>query len=275
MPHILVEHHRLHYQEYGSGYPLLLGHSYLWDHHMWQPQIESLHKKYHVIATDLWGHGQSDVVPHAPYSVQQLAEDHIALLDALGIEKAIVMGLSVGGMWATSLALEHPNRVKALVLMGTDVGCEPEDKQTQYLHMIDVIEHMGKVPEAMVDTILSMFFAPVTLQEKPTLVAPLRHFLQTMTAEQIPSIAALGRAIFTRESQLHRLQEIQVPCHVIVGKEDYARPVHEAERLAHMIGQTSCHIIPQAGHIVSLEQSGLVNQVVEAFLESVMVEELV
>lgn len=85
--------------EKGEGFPVLLGHSYLFDRDMWSPQIAALAKHYRVIAPDLWGHGDAPALPSRVGNLQDLARDNLKLMDSLGINKFAVVGLSVGGMW--------------------------------------------------------------------------------------------------------------------------------------------------------------------------------
>ncbi|MCE1857639.1 alpha/beta fold hydrolase, partial [Enterobacter hormaechei] len=93
---------------------------------MWAPQIEALSKQYRVIAPDLWGHGNSEELPEQHSTLADLARDYLALMDQLGIEEFAIIGLSAGGMWGIELVDMAPDRVKALVLMDTFVGLEPE-----------------------------------------------------------------------------------------------------------------------------------------------------
>lgn len=107
----------LHYLDVGSGFPLLLGHSYLFDLNMWAPQFEALAKRYRLIVPDLWGHGDSPALPAGRNSLSDIAADHLALMDHLDIEEFGIVGLSVGGMWGAELAALAPERVKVLALM--------------------------------------------------------------------------------------------------------------------------------------------------------------
>ena len=113
---------RMAYLDEGQGPALLFGHSYLWDSAMWAPQIEALKGQYRCIVPELWGHGDSDVLPEGPCTLATLARDHLALLDALGIDECVLVGLSIGGMWGVELARMAPARLKGLVLMAAVIG---------------------------------------------------------------------------------------------------------------------------------------------------------
>jgi len=140
---------RMAYLDEGQGPVLLFGHSYLWDSAMWAPQIEALKGRYRCIVPELWGHGDSDVLPDGGCTLATLARDHLALLDALGIEVCVLVGLSIGGMWGVELARMAPDRIKGLVLMDSFVGLEPQITCERYLGMLAMIEQLGTVPAPM------------------------------------------------------------------------------------------------------------------------------
>ena len=123
--HSLAPHHHatiggktMAYLDTGKGFPVLLGHSYLWNAAQWQPQIDLLSRHFRVIVPDLWGHGESDGLPAGTQAIEDLAEHYRALLDTLSIDACHVVGLSVGGMWAEALA-QSSAAVRKLVLMDT------------------------------------------------------------------------------------------------------------------------------------------------------------
>jgi pimeloyl-ACP methyl ester carboxylesterase len=256
---------RCAYQDVGKGYPLLLGHSYMWDSHMWKPQIEHLSKNFRVIAIDFWAHGESDSAP-TEYSLKECADDYATLMQDLGCEKYCVIGLSVGGMWGTYMALNHPEHVDGLVLMDTFVGTEGEASLTEYLGLIDALAKGGFTSD-FIDSVLPFFFSPHTFTHNNALATHFKEDLLKIKKENLPGICALGREIFTREDLLPRLGDITVPTMVIVGKDDIARPPHESEEMARLLPSSSLKVVENAGHIASLEQPGVVNTLLEQFLE--------
>ncbi len=110
-----IDGKELAYLDKGEGPVVLLGHSYLWDHKMWQPQIEALSENYRCIVPDLWAHGQSAYAPERVRSLKDIAADMLALMNHLDVEQFSVVGLSVGGMWGAELTLLAPERVKVLL----------------------------------------------------------------------------------------------------------------------------------------------------------------
>jgi pimeloyl-ACP methyl ester carboxylesterase len=268
MPNLFFNGKQFAYQKLGKGFPILFGHSYLWSASMWHPQIEAFSGDYCCIIPELWGHGNSDSLPMIPYSIEDLADIHCQLLDKLKIESCILIGLSVGGMWGTQLALKHPERVSGLVLMDTSVASEPLKTQQQYFSMADTVEKLGRFPESMVEQILPLFFAPATLQTRSSLVENFKQQLLNWPPEKIPSIVALSRTIFSRESLMERLGELPMPTLVMVGEDDRSRPPHEAKAMADVISRGEYVVIPQAGHLPNLEQPRVVNQILHNFFNS-------
>jgi pimeloyl-ACP methyl ester carboxylesterase len=148
------------YLDLGIGDAVLLGHSYLWDAEMWRPQIEILARRYRVIVPNLWGHGGSGPMPSGTRTLGDLATQHLALMDRLGIERFAVLGLSLGGMWGAELAMQAPDRVTALALLDTYLGPEPQISRSKYFALIDAIAAAKAIPEPMLDMIVPLFFAP-------------------------------------------------------------------------------------------------------------------
>ncbi len=266
MPCITINDKELYYEDRGEGFPLLFGHSYLWDDAMWEPQVEALSRQYRCIVPDLWGHGRSAAVEGEPYPVEALAQDYWAFVQALGLNKFAVLGLSVGGMWGTHLALDYPEAVKALVIMDSFVGPEPEETRARYFQMMDAIEQAGTIPAPMIDAIVPLFFSPVTLAEKPQLVQNLRQRLGSLSAERLPGILSIGRGIFSRNSVFERLGDISMPSLVVVGADDLSRPPHESRAMAKAIPGGRLEVVEDAGHVSNLERPAEVTAILTEFL---------
>lgn len=255
------------YQDTGKGHPLLMGHSFLWNAAMWDHQVQCLKESYRCITPDLWSHGQSDLLPTQTYTIEMLANDYWEFAQSLSLKKFAVIGLSVGGMWATQLALNHPQAVSALVLMDTFVGSEPENTQKVYFGMMDELEQNQKFSSSFADKVAPYFFAKNTAKEQPQLVSDFIQSLLTTPTAHIQGKVALGRAIFSRKSLLDNLAQIKIPTLIVVGEEDLPRPPQESQEMVKRIKNAELAIIPKAGHICTLEQPKMVNEVLKAFLE--------
>ncbi len=256
----------IHYLDQGEGFPLLFGHSFLWNREMWRPQIEALSTRYRCIVPDLWGHGESSTLQVSEYSTTRLADDYLEFTAALNLEEFAIIGLSVGGMWAMELALKAPEKVKALVMADTFVGAEPEPTKLQYFGMLEMIESIGTVPEPLADQIMPMFFSPTTLQSDSQLPAAFKAMLLDIEGERLQTIVTLGRAIFGRPERLVALQDVACPLLVLCGQDDIPRPSSEAQRMAELAG-VPLVLIADGGHICNLEQPDAVNQALLRFLK--------
>ena len=257
----------MNYRDVGSGPTILFGHSFLWDAQMWSLQIDKLKEHFRCVIPDLWSHGNSLPLDKDTYSIAELAEDHKRLLDHLKITECAVVGLSVGGMWATQLALQYPKIVKSLVLMDTYVGDEPKTTQQKYFGLLKMIEQAGKFAAPIIDQVAPLFFSPHTLSHNPQLVSQFKNHLAGIPEKNIPGIATLGYCIFSRQSLLDELRTIDIPTLVITGRDDIPRPPSEAKEMSSLIPNAEINIIEKAGHISNLEQPDTVTGLLKEFIE--------
>lgn len=269
MPVVELNHRKLYYEDVGEGFPVVFGHSYLWNASMWAPQVQALAGSHRCIVPELWMHGSSDFLPHdAPvYSLDELARDYEAFVDALGLEQFVMVGLSVGGMWGIRLALAMPDRVKGLVLAGTDIGEEPHASKQKFFQMMDAVGRAGCLPPPIVEAMLPLFFSDHTLATRPDLVEGFRSAMAAVPPARLAGILAIGRGIFGRPHLGRQIEDVRCPTLVIVGKQDRSRPPAEAQRMAHHIPNADLHILPHAGHICNLEAPELFTGLLEDFLE--------
>lgn len=267
MPFAEIESQRLHYIDEGRGFPVLLGHSYLWDAGMWAPQIQALSQRYRVIAPDLWGHGRSGRLPVETGGLPGLARQALALLDHLGIQRCAVIGHSVGGMWGAELALQAPDRVASLVLMNTYLGPEPDASRARYAALMDQVESIGALPDPILDVIVPLYFRPGIDPASP-LVAEFRRSLAGLPADRLrDSVIPIGRIIFGRPDGRDRLRRLAPQRTLLVcGAQDLPRPPAETEEMAGIIG---CRFVsvPGAGHVSGLESPEVVNRTLLSELE--------
>lgn len=253
----------MRYLDIGKGFPLLLGHSYLFDGSMWTPQLAALTQKYRVIVPDLWGHGASPAMGKDYASLTAVARDHLNLMDKLGIKEFGIIGLSVGGMWGAELAASFPERVSLVVLLDTWLGEETAAEKQRYFALLDEVEKAGALAPPILDYVARQFYSP---QASETLLQPLRAHLANLSAEVLrESIVPLGRLIFGRPDKLALLKKIRAPALVITGEDDQPRPPAEGEIMAGILGCQHI-VIPGAGHISNQEQPAAVTQALLDFL---------
>ena len=257
---------KMSFLDTGAGMPVLLGHSYLFDHTMWQPQIPTLSKHYRIIAPDLWGHGKSPALPARSTSMVDLARDHLRLMDSLGIDRFTVVGLSVGGMWGAELAALAPDRVNGLMLFDTYLGSETDEKEQQYSAMLDAVYAAGRINSPLLEYIASQFYSKYAI--KSDFENLLMHLSRLTTNNLRESIVPIGKMIFGRPDRKEILSTITCPALVATGELDMPRPPTEGALMAELM---SCRFIeiPNAGHISNREQPKSVTQIVSEFLEQI------
>ncbi|MCL1125787.1 alpha/beta fold hydrolase [Shewanella surugensis] len=264
-----VNDHQMAYQDIGQGPVILFGHSFLWDSHMWAPQIEALSQQYRCIVPDFWGHGQSDSAPKITRTLKDYAQQLLALMDHLDIDQFSIVGLSVGGMWGAELTTLVPSRVNALVLMDTFVGLEPEVTHKKYFHMLDIITQHQAVPEPIIEAITPLFFANNANQDSPELVKAFKQHLSSLKGEQALEIARVGKIVFSRRDQIDELDKFTLPVLIAVGSEDKPRSMLESYLMQDCITGAQLIQIPNAGHISNLEQPQFVTEMLMTFLDKV------
>ncbi|WP_039058231.1 alpha/beta fold hydrolase [Enterobacter sp. Bisph1] len=247
----------------GTGFPVLLGHSYLFDKSMWSPQIATLSEHFRVIVPDLWGHGDSSALPGEPESLADIADDHLALMDSLNIEQFAVVGLSVGGMWGAELAVAAPDRVRALMLLDTFVGSETDEARERYFGMLNAIDAAGSISPALVDYIVGQFYSEFA---EPADIEQLNGYLSSLSADTLRhSILPLGKLIFGRTDRMSILDSVVCPAHVATGKLDLPRPPAEGRLMAQALG-CEFTLISNAAHISNRENPAFVTRLIVDFL---------
>jgi 3-oxoadipate enol-lactonase len=252
------------YRDRGRGREttLLLIHGFPLDSRLWDAQVAGLSSRVRVIAPDLRGSGHSDVPP-APYSVDQYADDLLALLDRLGIERAIVAGLSMGGYIAFALWRRHPERVQALVL--ADTRAEPDSSQGRANRDASAARVREIGPAAFAEEMLPRIMAPANVKD-PRVRGRALRMMAAQSADGI--VGALG-ALRDRPDSRALLPSITVPVLVIVGCEDSLTPPADARTMAGAIPKARVIEVPRAGHLSPFENPRAVNAALRAFLGEV------
>jgi 3-oxoadipate enol-lactonase len=261
-----VQGRHLAYVEAGApgGRVLLLLHAFPLTADMWRPQMDAVPAGWRMIAPDLAGLGRSDDRPDEPPVFDDYPSDVIAILDRLGIDTAVVGGLSLGGYVALALARLAPDRLSGLVLADTKAPADDAQAREGRRRMLEVLaEHSG---DGVADEMMPKLLSETTRQQRPALEHDLRSLILTNDPE------GMRRAILRlrdRPDATPVLQSIAVPAAVIVGSEDRVTPPGEAERLVNGIRGASLHTIPGAGHLSSLENPTAFNDALFALLARV------
>jgi 3-oxoadipate enol-lactonase len=213
-------------------------------HAMWEANVHALASRHRLLRYDHRGHGQSDV-PAGPYTVNELADDVVALLDALELERVSFLGLSLGGAVGMALALRVPERLDRLVLCCTAAKFGTPDG---WVERAQIVREQGL--EAIVDAVLERWFTPRLREEQPQLVDEFRRVFLATPRE---GYAACCEALRDWDIRA-RLPEIEVPTLAIAGADDPSTPPSDLEPLAHEIPNASLIVIPDARHLANVEQ---------------------
>ena len=262
MPDLARHATRISYEVRGEGPTIVLLHSFLCDRTMWRHQVDPLvDAGWHVVSVDMRGHGQSGPSVQ-PFSIYDLADDVVAVLDDVGVERAVWCGLSIGGMTSLRAVLRHRDRVRALVLADSDGGPEEPAVRVKYLAMAAAQRAFG--PRPLFGAIDKLFFSPGTRRDRPELVTELHTRLES---NHRPSISTGVRALIKRDDVLPQLTGVDVPTLVVVGTEDEALPPERSEALADAIADAWLVRIPGAGHLSCLERPEEFNRALLGFLD--------
>jgi 3-oxoadipate enol-lactonase len=241
----------------GDRVPIVLAHGILMDREMFAPQIEAAEAGSRFITWDARCHGETENTAD-PFSYWDLADDLKGLLDHLGIEQAVIGGMSQGGFVALRFALRYPERVSGLILVGTQAGIEDPEKVAIYQTMLDVWEAEG-LNDQLANTIAAIILGNhwrgsaewiKKWHQKPRSL--LRQAFQTLV---------------TRDDIHHRLGEITAPALVIHGTADAAVDIDEASRLCSELANCRQMVsIEGGGHACNLTHPKLVNLAIQQFL---------
>jgi pimeloyl-ACP methyl ester carboxylesterase len=240
--------------ESGQGPVVVLAHGYLWSAEMWRPQIEALSRHYRVIVPDLWGHGGSDQLPKGTQDLRDLARHHLELFDRLGVADFSLVGHSLGGMWGAELALAVPDRVRAVVLIDSDLKTEPLMKRNRYVAMLDAIQATHSFPAAIMRDVVGLFFSPDVSASAPKLIPEFGSRLALWDTDRLlDSVIPIGHMTFERRETLAEFSRLSMPKLVIHGTDDTPRPIDEARRMSEAL---ACQLveIAGAGHMTPVEK---------------------
>lgn len=261
MPSVRTTGVEIHYEVSGDGPALLLAHSLLCSGEMWRNQVPALARAHRVVNVDARGHGASGRAT-SQFTLYDSLSDHLAVLDALGIERAVWAGLSQGGMVALRAALTAPQRVGGLVLVDTDAGPETLATQLKDALLGAVARAVGVRP--VVPQIAKLMFGSTTRRDNPALVA---EWTERFAALDVPSMLHALGAVSRRDDLLARVGRISVPTLVIAGAEDAALPPRRARRLAAAVPGARFVELLGAGHLSALEQPDAVTAEMLRFLD--------
>lgn len=262
MPEVSLNGWKIGYRAEGQGPPVLFVHGFLMDRTMFDPQVESLGDRYRFITPDLKCHGETEVRAEA-HTQWDMVEDHVTLLDHLGIERAVWGGVSQGGFQSLRAALKYPERVAALVLIDTQAGPEDEIRAPMYEAFAQVVASEGWNEDVVQTAAISMFGSSAGEELK-------KFWIDKWVSRPSHASVEMIQSVTRREDITDRLGEIAAPAIVIHGEEDLAIEMERGEALANGLPNLIEFVkIPGAGHSSTVEQPQAVTEAIERFLSKV------
>ncbi|NNM71715.1 3-oxoadipate enol-lactonase [Enterovirga aerilata] len=229
---------------------------------MWDAQERALSGEFRCLRYDTRGHGRSETTPPG-FSVDDLAEDLNGLLDGLGIARAHVVGLSLGGMTGQALAVLHPEKVDRLVLVATAAYLPPE---TLWQERAEIVRAKGMA--ALADNVIQRWFTPPE-QASQGALATRRILLESIDPQGYANCClAIGRMDLRP-----RIGSIRAPTLVVSGAQDPATPVAMGEEIASLVPGAEFAVVPDAAHLIAVERAEALTAHIARFLRGGMAGE--
>ncbi len=252
----------LAYDDHGIGQPVIFLHAFPLNRSMWSDVMVELLKeqRFRLVALDWRGFGESEINTDRT-TMELLADDVAALMDALGMQQAILCGLSMGGYVAFAFLRKYPERVRGLILADTRPGADSEEGKANREKVARLVEEQGA--GAIADLQIPNLLSGYTRQHHPDVEARVRQMINAATSA---GIAAASRGMGMRADSTDLLARISCPTLVLVGEHDGLIPPTVARDYAGKISGAQFAVIAKAGHLSNLEQPEAFLQIVRDFL---------
>jgi len=259
----LVDDASIAYDDFGTGVPVVFLHAFPLNRTMWEPQISALVAESRCISIDMRGFGESTAAP--PYSMDRYADDVAAVLDALQIQRAVIVGLSMGGYVAFAMWRRHRERIRGLVLADTRAGADTIETVGRRRELIEIAETQGST--AVANRQIAGLVGKTTRDKRPDIYDAAHRM---MAEASVDGIVGALEAMIARPDSSETCATIDVPTLVSVGDEDVPTPAKESRTLSSLIAGSRLEILTQAGHLSNIERPAAFNTVVSEFLASLL-----
>ncbi len=253
-----INGHRVYYEDSGGDGPaVIFSHGFLMDHSMFDAQVEALKDSYRCVAWDERGFGMTDCT--GPFSYWDSAADLVALMDLLGIDRAVLVGMSQGGFLSLRAALANPDRVRGLVIVDSEAGVNTAEEIAGYQGMNDMWVSAGPVPEltaGICDLILGE-----GVDHEP--------WIQKWTSRPPAWLNVPFNCLVSRDDITDRLGEITCPTLVFHGDADSSIPLERGRELADGVKDlVDFVVVPGAPHASNMSHPEFVNDRMQEFLKN-------
>jgi pimeloyl-ACP methyl ester carboxylesterase len=271
MPHLTTDDGiKLYYEETGSGFPLLFVHEFAGDHRSWETQVRHFGRRYRCIAYNARGYPPSDVPDQERYSQDRARDDIRAVLDALKIEKAHVVGLSMGGFATLHFGFTYRERARSLVIAGCGYGAAAGERQK----FLEEVEHSAQRFESlgMAEASKAYALGPTRVQLQNKDPRGWQEFAAQLAEHSAEGAARTMRGVQGRRPSLFdladRMATITAPTLVMTGDEDWSC-LEPALLMKRTISTAALVVMPHAGHAINLEEPDAFNRHLADFLHAV------
>ena len=260
----------LHVEEAGAGEPVVFVHEFAGDHRSWEPQTRYFSRRYRAITYAARGYPPSDIPAEGAYSQQRAADDIRAVLDGLGIDRAHVVGLSMGGFATLHFGLSYPDRALSLVVAGCGYGAERE-KQEQF--RAEGRESAARLERDGMEAFAKTYaWGPTRVQFANKDPRGHAEFAVQLAQHSAQGSARTQRGVQCERPSLYdledRLAAMRVPTLIVTGDEDW--PCLEPNIfLKRVIPSAALLVVPNTGHTINLEEPDLFNSSVADFFAQV------
>ncbi|WP_096435294.1 alpha/beta fold hydrolase [Alteribacter populi] len=254
MPFYYGKNVRLYYEDNGEGEPIVFTHGASWNHQLWDPQVEEFSKAYRVITWDVRGHGKSQD-DGEPFTSKTFTEDLVGLLNYLRIDKVTLCGLSMGGIISMQTAIEHPARVKGLILIGAPCTFRFNRYERLVVPMQRMLSYV--MPMRAFAKAQGYYFS----RFNPANKSFIEEAVQSLTRKDWSQI---WQALTEMDVQ-DDLKDISCPVLIIQGEQDYMIK-HQQRYMAETIPNARWEIIKDANHATNRDNPSAVNALIDDFL---------
>jgi 3-oxoadipate enol-lactonase len=259
---VTINHLSINYRDQGSGEPVIFLHAFPLNQTMWDEQVAALSHHCRAITLDLRGFGGSDA-GQGPAEMEQMAADVRGLMSALDVERATLVGLSMGGYVGLAFYREYPDAVRALVLADTRASADTHAARERRLQSAEKAEREGAA--AIADDMTPLLLGETTRRTRPDVAARVRAMIEANSPQ---AISAAQRGMAMRRDSTYILAAIDFPTLIIVGAEDRLTPAAEAESLRDGIRGARLRVIEGAGHLSNVERPDEFSAALTEFIES-------
>jgi len=248
------------YDEVGKGPAILFSHGTLMDRTMFDEQVKDLGKDYRCVAfdsrarTDRW---------KGPYSLDDMADDCLALMDELGIEKCVLVGMSLGGFMAFRFVLRHQDRLDGLVFISTQAKSDPDEFE-RFGGWFDKLRRQPRVTREFADWCADVCFGPTTWRKNRTIAEHWRDRWLTLSGE---SVYWESQSWLRREDLSKKIAAIKVPVLIVHGDEDRPIPLARVRPMLAVLPDAELVVIEGCGHTANVEAPAETNGAIREFLQ--------